>query len=71
MVTGSDAVALTEWLPQAALNGGNGTTFNMIMAVGDNPSRPPRAGDDGDFNGGVANLPHFLENWHSNLTSTN
>ncbi len=75
MSSSNNPVALTEWLPQAALNpsatGNEGTTFNMIMAVGDNPSRPPGASDDGDFNGGVANLPHFLENWKSNLTNNN
>jgi hypothetical protein len=39
------------------------------MAVGDNPSHPagaPVANHQGDFNGGVQNLPHFLENWLKN-----
>jgi hypothetical protein len=53
----------TNWLPRAAGN----TTFNLLMAVGDNPSHQagPVGGEphDGDFNGGVQNLPHFIENW--------
>jgi hypothetical protein len=53
----------TNWLPRAAGN----STFNLIMAVGDNPSHQagPVGGEphDGDFNGGVQNLPHFIENW--------
>jgi hypothetical protein len=54
----------TNWLPRAAGN----TTFNLIMAVGDNPSHPQSndVGGEfhaGDFNGGVQNLPHFIENW--------
>jgi hypothetical protein len=54
----------TNWLPRAAGN----TTFNLIMAVGDNPSHPQSGAvggefHAGDFNGGVQNLPHFIENW--------
>ena len=47
----------TGWVPRAAA-----TTFNLIMAAGDTPSR---ALNDswGDFNGGLQNLPRFLEIW--------
>jgi hypothetical protein len=34
------------------------------MATGDSPSRPSSGvGDEGEFNGGLSNLPRFLENW--------
>ncbi|HAJ60830.1 MAG TPA: hypothetical protein DCP31_17475 [Cyanobacteria bacterium UBA8543] len=52
----------TNWLPRAA----GDTTFNLIMAVGDSPSHPriiTPFSHAGDFNGGVQNLPRFLENW--------
>lgn len=49
----------TGWVPRAAATP---TTFNLIMAAGDTPSR---ALNDswGDFNGGLQNLPRFLEIW--------
>jgi hypothetical protein len=41
------------------------TTFNLVMAVGDSPTRP--TGYSGapvpEFNGGMPNLPVFLEDW--------
>jgi hypothetical protein len=40
------------------------TTFNLIMAVGDTPSRALDTAN-GDFNGGLQNLPRFLEIWSS------
>ncbi|NEO83729.1 MAG: hypothetical protein F6J87_05630 [Spirulina sp. SIO3F2] len=50
----------TNWLPQVS-DYGNNIHFNLIMATGD---APPRSnGTDGESNGGVANLPRFLENW--------
>ncbi|HAX89497.1 MAG TPA: hypothetical protein DCY91_25375 [Cyanobacteria bacterium UBA11370] len=55
----SELVAKTQWLSRAS----GDTTFNMVMATGDNPSRPQSAAFDADLNGGLANLPHFLENW--------
>jgi hypothetical protein len=34
------------------------------MGTGDSPSRPSSGvGDQGEFNGGLSNLPRFLENW--------
>jgi hypothetical protein len=44
----------TRWLSQA-----EDTTFNLVVAAGDIPSRP-----NGDSNGGVQNLTRFLENWN-------
>ncbi|NER50683.1 MAG: hypothetical protein F6J92_29235, partial [Symploca sp. SIO1A3] len=35
------------------------TTFNLIMATGDNPARPLPV----EQNGGMPNMPNFLENW--------
>jgi type II secretory pathway pseudopilin PulG len=53
----------TGWIPRAVE-----TTFNLIMATGDTPSRALNAAW-GDFNGGLQNLPRFLEIW-SNDTGT-
>jgi type II secretory pathway pseudopilin PulG len=59
---GTPTVGSTRWLQQA-----DGTTiFNLLMATGDSPSRPSSGGDQGEFNGGLANLPRFLENWIEN-----
>ncbi len=48
-------VQATSWL-QAGTSG----TFNMIIGAGDTPARP------GEFNGGLQNLPRFLENFNPN-----
>ncbi|NEQ66048.1 MAG: hypothetical protein F6K21_11205 [Symploca sp. SIO2D2] len=42
------------------------TTFNLIMATGDNPARPNAPGGLAEQNGGMPNLPMFLENWGEN-----
>ena len=47
----------TGWIPRAVE-----TTFNLIIAAGDTPSRALDA-SVGDFNGGLQNLPRFLESW--------
>ena len=47
----------TGWIPQAV-----DTTFNLIIAAGDTPSRALDPAN-GDFNGGLQNLPRFLEIW--------
>ena len=39
------------------------TTFNMVAASNDTPSRAMGNGF-GDFNGGLQNLPRFVENWY-------
>jgi len=49
----------SQWLARATTD----TTFNLVMATGDTPSRPRMGPQQADSNGGVANLPHFIENW--------
>lgn len=41
------------------------TTFNLVMAVGDNPGRKPQLTPaiPAETNGGMPNLPKFLESW--------
>jgi len=56
---GPGDLAAKGWMPQA-----EPTTFNLIMAVGDTPSRALDTAN-GDFNGGLQNLPRFLETWSS------
>ena len=51
---GGEVQASSRWVIRA----GN-TTFNLVMATGDIPARP------GDNNGGLQNLPRFLENWQN------
>jgi hypothetical protein len=43
------------------------TTFNLIIAAGDTPSRnaDPTTGTPAEFNGGMPNFPIFLENWNN------
>lgn len=55
----------TGWIPQAVE-----TTFNLIIAAGDTPSRALDA-SVGDFNGGLQNLPRFLESWNQGQVATN
>jgi len=47
------------------------TTFNLIIAAGDTPSRnaDPTTGTPAEFNGGMPNFPIFLENWNNNVTA--
>ncbi|NJL66666.1 MAG: hypothetical protein HC894_07330 [Microcoleus sp. SM1_3_4] len=58
----------TGWITHAADNNGNGTTFNLIVGAGDTP---PRTLDNtsGEFNGGLQNLPRFLERWSNTPTT--
>ncbi|PSB50472.1 hypothetical protein C7B67_14400 [filamentous cyanobacterium Phorm 6] len=56
---GQLSVQQTAWIPQAEVKG---TTFNLIIAAGDTPSRALDS-TNGDFNGGLQNLPRFLEAW--------
>jgi len=58
---GGTGVQNTGWVPQAVA-----TTFNLIMAAGDTPSRALNAAW-GDFNGGLQNLPRFLEIWSTDI----
>jgi hypothetical protein len=63
---GTGGAQTTGWMPQAV---GNGTTFNLIVGAGDTPSRTLNAAN-GDFNGGLQNLPRFLEIWSNSTAGT-
>jgi hypothetical protein len=47
------------------------TTFNLIIAAGDTPTRnaDPITGTPPEFNGGLPNFPIFLENWNGTVTA--
>jgi hypothetical protein len=64
---GGRIVTDTGWMPQARTPQ---TTFNLIVGANDTPSRTlgPAVGD---FNGGLQNLPQFLENWGFGAVDTN
>ncbi|NEQ22781.1 MAG: hypothetical protein F6K28_27095, partial [Microcoleus sp. SIO2G3] len=57
----------TQWLPKAE----GDSIFNLVMATGDNPSHPAFGDHEGDFNGGLPNLPRFIENWQGINTQIN
>src|SRR5919199_433684 len=65
MPRGVGNVRTTGWIPQAV-----NTTFNLIVGAGDTPSRVLNA-SSGDFNGGLQNLPRFLESWNNGGVATN
>ncbi|MCC3510464.1 MAG: hypothetical protein JGK29_15550 [Microcoleus sp. PH2017_17_BER_D_A] len=52
-------VVNTRWLPRPT-----DTSQNLLLVAGDTPSRAISS-TAGDFNGGLQNLPRFLENWNS------
>ncbi|MEG5061229.1 hormogonium polysaccharide biosynthesis protein HpsA [Microcoleus sp. A2-C5] len=52
-------VTRTGWITRA-----EETNFNLIIGSGDIPSRK-LDGTTGDFNGGLQNLPRFLESWNN------
>lgn len=54
-----DPVKGTGWITRATE-----TTFNLIIGSGDIPSRK-LGSTTGDFNGGLQNLPRFLESWNN------
>ncbi|NQE32831.1 hormogonium polysaccharide biosynthesis protein HpsA [Microcoleus asticus] len=60
---GTAAADTTGWISVAGE-----TTFNMIVGANDTPSRTLNS-TSGDFNGGLQNLPRFLELWRQG-TST-
>jgi len=64
--TGGTTVTATGWMPQA----GAPQTTNLIVGANDTPSRTLGPGV-GDFNGGLQNLPQFLENWGFGTVATN
>jgi hypothetical protein len=55
----------TGWIARA-----ENTTFNLVIAAGDTPSQNLN-GTVGDFNGGLQNLPRFLESWNNGQFATN
>jgi len=57
-----DTVTTTGWITRAVE-----TNFNLIIAAGDIPSRKLDS-NTGDFNGGLQNLPRFLESWNDGTT---
>jgi hypothetical protein len=61
--TGTLSALQTGWIPQAV-----DTTFNLIIGANDTPSRILNgpAANTSDFNGGLQNLPRFLESWGEN-----
>jgi hypothetical protein len=59
---GGRSVEQTGWIPGAVA-----TTFNLIVGSNDTPSRA-LGNNVGDFNGGLQNLPRFLESW-ANIAS--
>jgi hypothetical protein len=62
-----DTARITAWISQAV-----NTPFNVIVGAGDTPSRTVDAGfTSGDFNGGLQNLPRFLESWNDGRLTTN
>ncbi|MEG4633902.1 hormogonium polysaccharide biosynthesis protein HpsA [Microcoleus sp. AR_TQ3_B6] len=61
---GGRPVEQTGWIPGAVATG---TTFNLIVGSNDTPSRA-LGNNVGDFNGGLQNLPRFLESW-ANIAS--
>jgi hypothetical protein len=67
MPRGASFARQTGWIPQAV-----DTTFNLIVGAGDTPSRTLNdAATSGDFNGGLQNLPRFLESWDAGTFATN
>jgi len=55
----------TGWMARA-----DNTTFNLVIAAGDTPSQNLN-GTVGEFNGGLQNLPRFLESWNAGQYATN
>ena len=59
----------TQWIARAT----DDVTVNMVMATGDTPSRPEVSASNlkASLNGGLGNLPHFIENWEKDSKATN
>jgi len=62
---GTAFVKDTGWTPRAV-----NTTFNMVVGSNDTPSRAI-GNDIGESNGGVQNLPRFMESWDNGKVATN
>lgn len=54
----------TRWIPRVAAD----TEYNLVLGGGDTPSRQLASGE-GETNGGMQNLPRFLENWFGRNTT--
>ena len=61
-------VELTKWLLPVS-DTLQSQEFNLIVGSGDVPSRKTSA-TTGEFNGGLQNLPRFIENWRDGAIST-
>jgi len=61
-------VEVTKWLLPVRANP-TSQEFNLIVGSGDVPSRKIDA-TTGEFNGGLQNLPRFVENWRDGVIST-
>jgi hypothetical protein len=59
---GTGVVKATGWITRAVP-----TTFNMVVGSNDTPSRSLGNGV-GDSNGGLQNMPRFLESWNDGST---
>ncbi|MCC3588540.1 hormogonium polysaccharide biosynthesis protein HpsA [Microcoleus sp. PH2017_30_WIL_O_A] len=59
-ITFNQVVKATGWLPRAT----EATSFHLLLGAGDTPSRALDP-SNGDTNGGLQNLPRFLENWET------
>jgi hypothetical protein len=59
-ITFNQVVKATGWLPRAT----EATSFHLLLGSGDTPSRALDP-SNGDTNGGLQNLPRFLENWET------
>ncbi|MEG4210841.1 hormogonium polysaccharide biosynthesis protein HpsA [Microcoleus sp. S13_B4] len=57
--TGINNAESTKWMLPASTP----QEVNLIVGAGDIPSRNTDASGGSEFNGGVQNLPRFLENW--------
>jgi hypothetical protein len=64
-------VELTKWLPPVPASP-KIQEFNLILGSGDVPSRKivGAASATGEFNGGLQNLPRFIENWRVGEVTT-
>ncbi|MEQ9548852.1 MAG: hormogonium polysaccharide biosynthesis protein HpsA [Coleofasciculus sp. G3-WIS-01] len=67
-VATTGTVGSVHWIPRATED----TIFNLVMATGDNPSRPvydftsPALSHQGDIGSALSIFPRFLENWIDN-----
>lgn len=62
-------VEVTKWL-LATPASPNIQEFNLIVGSGDVPSRKIPNTTTGEFNGGLQNLPRFIENWRDGAVTT-